>query len=129
MKVNSKTSIHEKCIDALHEFQEKYHDLVWYARSNPITDTEYWNKVPQEIREGAFSAQSRIEDDFPHEVYELNHSSDSDWKHGFNSGCLSTIRFVLTSMSDAMHEDPETKEMFCISGVETALYTFPELDT
>ena len=116
-------------INAIDEFQSKYEKLVWFARSHPITDEEYWDKVPHDIREGALNAQAAVIKDFPKEVEALCHHEGGDWSHGFNSGCLAAFRFVLTALDNEWHQDPDTNELWCEGGLETALEEFPAIDT
>ena len=119
----------EEFLDAIAEFQSKYGNLVWFARSHPITDKEYWDKVPHEIRESAFNAQARVKEHFPVEVEQLSNPDGGDWTHGFNSGCLAAFRFVLTALDNEWHQDPDTNELWCEGGLETALEEFPAIDT
>ena len=73
--------------EAFAKKERQYSDLVWYARSRPKEDTAYWEKVPDYIREGAFTAQARVQKSYPFEVSALS----DDWHHGFNSGCLAAF--------------------------------------
>lgn len=122
--------------EAFAEKERKYSDLVWYSRSRPKEDTDYWDKVPDHIREGAFNAQARVQEIYPDEVAKLNGELpprcnaeemseelraqltealiNSDWENGFNSGCLAAFRYVHT----ALQED-----------LGTAEEEFPSLDT
>ena len=122
--------------EAFAKKERQYSDLVWYARSHPKEDTDYWDKVPDHIREGAMTAQARVQGLYPDEVAKLNGELpprciaeemseelraqlpealiNSDWEHGFNSGCLAAFRFIQT----ALQED-----------VGTAEREFPSLDT
>lgn len=96
--------------DAFEKKEQKYFDLVWYARSPSKKDTAYWDKVPEDIRDKALNAQARVQEAYPYEVSALS----DDWNHGFNSGCLAAFRFIQT----AIQED-----------VGTAEEEFPSLDT
>lgn len=100
-------------IDELHT---KYSKLVWYARSHPANDVEYWKDRPEAIRSKAFSAQSRVEEDYHDDVIELT-ECDDNWQHGFNSGMLAAIRYMQYIQSD----DPMTQQF--------AIDNFPDLDT
>lgn len=62
--------------------ENKYVDLLWYARSGPGAEL-----IP-EVKE-------RIEKSYPYEVAELQ-SEKADWFHGFNSGMLAGMRYILT---------------------------------
>ena len=103
----------------------KYNDLVWYARSHPKQDTEYWRKHPSDIREGAFKAQERVEAAYPFEVNAL----EDNWNHGFNSGCLAAFRYALTLLDEDTWTDEETGEEFPCGGYVVAEDDFPSLDT
>jgi hypothetical protein len=112
----------------LQSLEEKYFNLVWYARSNPREDKAYWNTVPHDIRRGAFNAQLDVETRFPEDVADLK-SEHTDWQHGFNSGALAAFRFVLTALDDEMIEDEEEGGLFPRGGLQNALDEFPSLDT
>ena len=124
-------------IEAVAEMANKYFDLVWYARSRPIEDKEYWDKTPEKIRNTAFEAREKVEKKYPNEVARLKEEvkvgevvfSSPDWEHGFNSGVLAAMRFVLTAFDDTTETCEETGEELCFGGVENARDTFPELDT
>lgn len=94
----------QEIITAVAEKENKYYDLVWYARK---TENQY-NTI-SEVKENV----DRIEKIYPAETNELN-SMDSDWAHGFNSGILAGMRYVL-SLYDM--------------GKEQAEADFPFLDT
>jgi hypothetical protein len=84
--------------------ENKYFDLVWYARR---TDEDY-KTIPL-----AREAMDRIDEQYPEEVFDLC-NDESNWTHGFNSGCLAAFRMILT-MSEF--------------GVEEAVEEFPLLDS
>ena len=89
-------------IDKLAEMEQKYFDLVWYARTSP---DEPASQPGRRRVEAAWSAD-----------LEALRSDESNWQHGFNSGCLAAFRLVqglLGSDSDA----------------ELAREEFPFLDT
>ena len=83
--------------------QNKYADLLWYARTSP----EHINI------KGVKENKDRIEKLYPNEVTKLN-SGNADWQHGFNSGMVAALRYVLT-MDDL--------------GLEQAEEEFPMLDS
>ena len=113
--------------EVLAEMLAKYEDLVWYARSHPASSIHFWQKVPKDIRDGAFEAQMKVEEDYPDEVVNLR-SEGSDWYHGFNSGMLAAIRFFETaSMEPETIEDPEGSWTY--GGVKDALEFFPDFST
>lgn len=85
-------------------FDSKYCDLVWYARSSSDYDHI----------DGVIECRNKVEELYPKEVEELLTSSDPEWVHGFNSGMMAGMRFIL-----------EMKYF----GKEFAESTFPNLDT
>ena len=92
--------------------EEQAERLVWYARKAPA-DHPSWDNVPADIKQGALNSASRVEEMFPDETDALKCPECSDWNHGFNSGMLAALRFVLHAA-----EDPDEAEE-----------CFPELDT
>lgn len=82
--------------------EKKYFDLVWYARSSPD------EKVSEHGRR-------RVESAWPSELNELR-TDDSNWTHGFNSGCLAAFRLILGLTGTE-------------SDAEAAREEFPFLDT
>lgn len=83
--------------------ETKYADLLWYARTSP----DHINI------KGVKENKDKIEKLYPNEVTELN-SETADWQHGFNSGMVAALRYVLT-MDDL--------------GLEQANDEFPMLDS
>jgi hypothetical protein len=65
--------------------ETKYADLLWYARTSP----EHINI------KGVKENKERIEKLYPNEVTDLQ-SENGDWQHGFNSGMVAALRYVLT---------------------------------
>lgn len=118
--------INHDITENLQELHKKYMDLVWYARSHPSSDIEFWQGVPDAIMQGAFRGQMRVEEDYPDEVAKLR-SEASDWEHGFNSGMLAALNYVLTASRSYKHE--EDGETFWFGGIEEAQEEFPMLDT
>ncbi len=90
-------------LDLVSEKEGKYLDLVWYARS-------YKNLH----EDGVVENRTRIENLHPNETLNLNDSDSSDWHHGFYSGMLAALRFIIDL-------DEE--------GLESAEENFPSLDT
>jgi hypothetical protein len=84
--------------------QDKYFDLVWLARRLP---EDYNNPKILKII-------NRIKKEYPQEVESLSDAENGNWEHGFNSGVLAAMRYIL-------HLDSE--------GVEFADIEFPMLDT
>ena len=61
-------------------WEKKYFDLVWYART---TAEEPVSQPGRRRVEAAWSAD-----------LEALRSDESNWQHGFNSGCLAAFRLV-----------------------------------
>lgn len=91
-------------IEIIADLEEKYFDLVWYARKSE----EQYNTIPK-VKENV----DRIDEQYPKETENLS-SENGDWHHGFNSGMLAGMRYVLSLYSE---------------GKETADEEFPFLDT
>ena len=141
----------EEVESVLAHYAQKYDDLVWYARKQPQEDTEYWGKHAPEIRNSAFNAMDEIEQKYPDEVAKLNGEFparfnsqnvpeelreqltkafiNTDWEHGFNSGCLAAFRFALTALDRELYWNDEFEEWLPTGGIEDAVSEFPELDT
>lgn len=90
-------------LDLVSEKEGKYLDLVWYARSYKNLHVD-----------GVVENRTRIENLHPNETLNLNDSDSSDWHHGFYSGMLAALRFIIDL-------DEE--------GLESAEENFPSLDT
>ena len=87
------------------KLEEKYFNLVWLARKYP---EDYKNpKIATKIKE--------VKDLYQEEVQELG-NDQTNWMHGFNSGCLAAFRYILTSLEDK-------------DGLQQADDEFPFLDT
>jgi hypothetical protein len=93
----------KQLIEEVLKKESKYSDLIWYARSSSEHD-----EIP-----GVKENRSRIENLYPKEVNDLC-NEDTNWEHGFNSGMVAALRYVLT-----MNE----------LGLEQADEWFPELDS
>ena len=66
--------------------EDKYFDLVWYARS-----------IPEHASvKGVKENKERIEKLYPEEVEKLQSENYADWQHGFHSGMLAGMRYILT---------------------------------
>lgn len=94
----------KQLLENIQQKEDKYFDLVWYARSNP----KHINI------KGVKENIERIENLYPEEVEELQSENYADWQHGFHSGMLAGMRYILT-MDDM--------------GKEQADDEFPMLDT
>ena len=111
-------------------FLEKYTHLVWYARSRSREMMEE-EGTPENIIQGALNAQAKVEERFVDEIDELCCPETGDWTHGFNSGALATIRFVLSAMeSDVFYnlQSDDPNETYSSGGVADAEAEFPFLD-
>ncbi len=86
----------QEIIDQVKNLERKYFDLVWYARSSPQNDHLKGSKVNRK----------RIEEFYPEEVKDLIKGNSRSWGHGFNSGMLGGMRYVL-SMAAYGKEDAE----------------------
>ncbi len=94
----------KEIIKIISELDQKYNDLVWFARSSP---DNYHIK-------GVKENNDRILKQYPSETDALINGSNTDWEHGFNSGMLAGMRYLL----DTIEMDKETADEF-----------FPNLDT
>lgn len=98
-----KKATKKEVLDLSVEQQEKYFNLVWFARIS-----EGHLEIPK-VKEKALEVIKK----YPTEVKNLQ-GKDGDWEHGFNSGCLAAFRFIITAMTE---------------NVEEAKDFFPELDS
>jgi hypothetical protein len=105
--------VHDDVLELIGEKLEKYELLVWYARKDKDPNSKYWEDVKPDLKEGALQAIKDTERDFPGETLLLNDPLTGAWEHGFNSGVLAALRYVLHAAGD-----PEEAEA-----------CFPELDT
>jgi phage-related tail protein len=94
----------QEIIDEVKNLERKYFDLVWYARSSSKNDHIKGSKVNRK----------RIEKLYPEEVMDLIKGNNRSWEHGFNSGMLAGMRYVLS---------------MAVYGKEDAEADFPFLDT
>lgn len=96
----------KQLIENVVEKLKKYEDLIWYARATP--ENYHIKGVKENV--------DRIEKEYPDEVKELNGLSAEhiNWHHGFNSGMVAALRYILT-MDDL--------------GLEQADEEFPMLDS
>jgi len=95
--------IDDRVIKAIQKMEKKYWDLVWLARKRP---EDY-------LRQDILRSIKQVEFLYEDEVRELG-GEDGDWQHGFHSGVLAGLRYVL-AISDF--------------GIEQAEEEFPFLDT
>ena len=73
----------KKIIKNCEEKLDKYYSLVAYARKDPNSDNKHVIKF-----------RKKVEKLYPEEVNELVEEQDN-WAHGFNSGMLAALRYVL----------------------------------
>ena len=116
----------EKVIRCLDKLEDKYESLVWYARR----DFKHLPGVPQDIIEGAKNAAAQVEEIYIDEVQRLKDPHWGNWTHGFNSGMLAGLRLVLEALTPEVEiDDEENGGTYVIGGLDSALESFPELDT
>jgi hypothetical protein len=84
----------KEIIAEVEKFESKYCDLVWLARSTPKND--HISAVVEN--------RKRIAELYSEEVKELLDEDAGVWSHGFNSGMLAGMRFVL-DLSNCSKED------------------------
>ena len=117
---------------ALQKMEDKYQTLVWYARKPAYADVdEKFKDRPEDVRTGCKQAIIRAQEQFPSECRQL-HMENSDWVHGFNSGCLAAFRFALHSLFLDLNVPPDDwEEGFYgwMGGPDEAQELFPSLDT
>ncbi len=90
-------------LEEVKKIENKYSDLVCYALSSPKNYS-----IP-----GILENRTRIEEAYPDEVAKIKSKTDSDWAHGFNSGMLAGMRYVMDLFTE---------------GIEEAEDLFPDLD-
>jgi hypothetical protein len=82
--------------------EQKYENLVWYARSGKNIH------IP-----AVMNYRTKLEEMYPKELEDLS-GENTDWFHGFNSGMLAGMRLITSMM---------------MIDTEHATENFPELDT
>ena len=95
----------EELIESMEYLESKYQDLVWYARKS--------NRMRKENPKTR-AAMLKVERKYPEEITNLTTFETGDWEHGFNSGMLAGMRYLITQMEE---------------GKEIADKEFPELDS
>ena len=113
--------------ELIQKWEQKYFELVWYARKPPKGHPE-WDTWSPSISDGAKNAMAEVEEKYPDEIDALK-SDTGDWDHGFNSGMLACLRLVMTAQNREQLVDEETGESCWYGGVEDAIEEFPFLDT
>ena len=86
------------------KMESKYCDLVWLARKSSKHD---------HIK-GVLESKKRIAALYPNETIGLIDELAGDWNHGFNSGMLAGMRYILDIGNN---------------GLEEAIEFFPDLNT
>ena len=89
-------------VTELKGWEQRYCDLVWYARTTPD------EPLSQAVRK-------RVEAALSVDLEELR-ADDTGWQHGFNSGCLAAFRLVLGLLGSEADSEFAREE-------------FPSLDT
>lgn len=102
----------EQMLAITRQMEEKYFNLVWYARSKP-------SSVTNEPRKD-------VETKYPVEVKKLQ-ADDGNWTHGFNSGMLAGMRLVLGIMEERDGNDVDEEQR--MTKARCALSDFPMLDS
>lgn len=92
--------------------EHKYGRLVWFARRSE-DNLLILNEDGVQENKLIFDKLKEIQELYPEEVVELMEEEDN-WQHGFNSGMLAGMRYVMTLME---------------LGQEYADEWFPELDS
>jgi hypothetical protein len=90
MKKATKKEIKQLAI----QMERKYCDLVWLARRNRDDVNDEVKNIIDEIMEKYPETNDLIND-------------NTNWTHGFNSGCLAAFRLILDSMEYSIEEAKE----------------------
>ena len=124
----------DRAKDYLSKLEDKYCSLVWYTRSdkNDLLSNEMYEQL---------SSMVRIESLYKDDVNSLL-NDETNWKHGFDSGVLASIRLVLGMMNKELIEledddfdvDGESIDINGVKyieydGYEDSIDEFPFLDT
>jgi len=97
--------MNEDVRDEIKNHEQKYFEMVWYAR-----------RRPEHLKiEGVKKKWEETEQKYQNE---FSFPNGGDWEHGFNSGCLAAFRCVLAAMEKSKY-----------GGLERAKEEFPHLDT
>ena len=98
------------------ELEDKYFQLVWFMRKHFDTSRT------KHLANRKFKSEillREIEEKYSNEAAALlNDDGGRYWEHGFNSGCLAMLRFILTATNRSK-----------FGGLEQAKEEFPFLDT
>lgn len=121
----------EQSIDTLlAALHDKADSLVWLARKPNPEDSE---GMADYYSEGCNLAtrfkMAQITADYPEEAEMLKCPEEGDWAHGFNSGMLATVRFLMTALDKEPDYIDEEDKKDWIGSLKQALFDFPDLDT
>jgi hypothetical protein len=124
---NEQQKLPKAFMELLSSMEEKYCDLVWYARKPTEgigkiwEDNDWYKDLDEETVENIRKSVKEIAEAFPGETMSLSLeyrlSNGSDWQHGFNSGMLAFTR-LLSGLAD--EEEANRKG---------SVDWFPELDS
>ena len=115
------TKLPNELIEYLDMLEDKYCDLVWYARKPRDGVGKIWEEhnfyktLDKETIDSIRKAVKEISEQYPIETAGLNEGGD--WQHGFNSGMLAFTRLL----GDIASEDEDIR----VCGIEH----FPSLDS
>lgn len=84
--MSKKTISKEDILNEVSSMHDKYESLVKYARV-----------TPEQIKEHILVQElvTKVESDYTKESNKLS-DRDGDWHHGFNSGMLAALRYIIT---------------------------------
>ena len=124
---NEQQKLPKAFMELLSSMEEKYCDLVWYARKPTKgigkiwEDNDWYKDLDEETIESIRKSVKEIAEAFPDGIMSLSLeyglSNGSDWQHGFNSRMLAFTR-LLSGLAD--EEEANRRD---------SVYFFPELDT
>ena len=124
---NEQQKLPKAFMELLSSMEEKYCDLVWYARKPTEgigkiwEDNDWYKDMDEETVKSIRKSVKEIAKAFPCETMSLSLeyglSNGSDWQHGFNSGMLAFTR-LLSGLAD--EEEANRKG---------SVDWFPELDS
>lgn len=115
------TKLPNELIEYLDMLENKYCDLVWYARKPTEGIGEIWEEndwykeLDKETVDAIRKAVKQISEQYPSETAGLN--GQGNWQHGFNSGMLAFTRLL----RDLASEDADSRK--------AGIWDFPSLDS
>ena len=117
------TKLPNELIEYLDMLEDKYCDLVWYARK-PIEgvgkiweENDWFKDLDKETIDSIRKSVKKISEQYPKETHFLSADGMSDWQHGFNSGMLAFTRLL----RDISSEDADSRK--------AGIMCFPFLDS